>query len=131
MAEFTEVIKQYNRMMHPVTSCRACPLSNICYRTECNHMLVEEPADVEKIVMQWAAKHPEPKPVYPTWEEWQMEMFPGCSSINLIKPCTFMKREDAYPNCWKDPRACVDCAKQQIPPDIAEKLGIKPTIKEN
>lgn len=69
--------------------------------------------------MQWAAEHPEP--VYPTWDEWQNSVFPD-AEID-ITPCTFGSRDRL--NCFFE-KKCSTCNEQQIPADIAEKLGIKP-----
>ena len=74
--------------------------------------------EVERRVMQWAAKHAEP--VYPTWSEWQNSVFPD-AEIDII-PCIFGSR-DRF-NCEK--KQCYQCIAEPIPADIAEKLGIKP-----
>lgn len=76
-------------------------------------------AKVEAAVMDWAAKHPEPR--YPTWKEWQDTNFPNNDA--LMRPCIFESEE--YFNC-KQEIGCEKCVNKPIPADIAEKLGVKP-----
>ena len=66
----------------------------------------------------WAAEHPVPR--YPTWVEWQNSMFPDAGGD--MNPCEFGS-SDRF-NCAE--RTCAECAEQQIPADIAAKLGIRP-----
>ena len=122
MSEFTEVMRHARRMCEAFRDghCSKCPVSNVrmleCGITVTSEMDCEE---VERRVMQWAAKHPER--VYPTWDEWQNSMFPD-AEID-ITPCTFGSRDRL--NCFLE-KSCSTCKEQQIPADIAEKLGIKP-----
>ena len=122
MAKFTEVMRQARRMCEAFRdgNCSKCPVGNVrmleCGVTATSEMDCEE---VERRVMQWAAKHPER--VYPTWDEWQNSMFPD-AEID-ITPCTFGSRDRL--NCFLE-KKCSTCKEQQIPADIAEKLGIKP-----
>ena len=121
MAQFSEVMRQAKRMCEAFndSDCRECPIGDAdeleCGITVTSWMDCEE---VERRVMQWAAEHPEP--VYPTWREWQHSMFPDADV--RISPCTFGSR-DRF-NC--EGKMCDECMEQQIPADIAEKLGIKP-----
>ena len=66
----------------------------------------------------WAKEHPEPR--YPTWSEWQNSMFPDADGE--MNPCEFGNR-DRF-NC--EGKTCDECTQQQIPADIAAKLGIRP-----
>lgn len=122
MSEFTDVMRQAKRMCEAFndSDCRECPIGDAnaleCGITVTSEMDCEE---VERRVMQWAAEHPEP--VYPTWSEWQNRMFPD-ADVDIV-PCTFGSRDRL--NCFLE-RTCDECMKQQIPADIAEKLGIKP-----
>lgn len=122
MSEFTEVMRQARRMCESFSDghCSECPIGNAnaleCGITVTSEMDCEE---VERRVMQWAQEHPEP--AYPTWREWQNEMFPD-AEID-ITPCTFGSRDRL--NCFLN-KKCSTCKEQQIPADIAEKLGIKP-----
>ena len=97
MAEFSEVMKQLNRICTK-SDCTNCPMESMgcCGNIgfHCSNPIKAE--RIEKIVMQWAAEHPEPK--YPSWEEYLCSI--GFWSYNsLSKP---------------------------IPADIAKRLGIEP-----
>ena len=122
MAQFSEVMRQAKRMCKTFSDghCSECPIGNAnaleCGITVTSGMDCEE---VERRVMQWVAEHPEP--VYPTWDEWQNSVFPD-AEID-ITPCTFGSRDRL--NCFFE-KKCSTCKEQQIPADIAEKLGIKP-----
>ena len=122
MSEFTEVMRQAKRMCKAFGDghCSECPIGN-ANALECGITVTSgmDCKDVERRVMQWAAKHPEP--VYPTWDEWQDSVFPD-AEID-ITPCTFGSRYRL--NCFLE-KKCSTCKEQQIPADIAEKLGIKP-----
>ena len=122
MSEFTEVMRQAKRMCETFSDghCSECPIGD-ANALECGITVTSEMdcKEVERRVMQWAAKHPEP--VYPTWDEWQDSVFPD-AEID-ITPCTFGSRDRL--NCFLE-KTCSTCKEQQIPADIAEKLGIKP-----
>ena len=121
MAQFTEVMRQARRMCESFSDghCSECPIGDAnvleCGITVTSGMDCKE---VERRVMQWAAKHPEP--VYPTWREWQKSMFPDANGH--ITPCRFGSR-DRF-KCAE--KTCYECRAEPIPADIAEKLGIKP-----
>lgn len=121
MAQFSEVMRQAKRMCEAFSDghCSECPIGDANV-LECGITVMSEMdcEDVERRVMQWAAEHPEP--VYPTWEEWQNSMFPDAERD--ICPREF-GRIDRF-NC--DDKTCAECLWEQIPADIAEKLGIKP-----
>lgn len=122
MSEFSEVMRQAKRMCESFSDghCSECPIGDAnaleCGITVTSKMDCEE---VERRVMQWAAEHP--GPVYPTWDEWQKSVFPD-AEID-ITPCAFGSRDRL--NCFLE-KKCSTCKEQQIPADIAEKLGIKP-----
>lgn len=122
MSEFIEVMYQAKRMCKAFGDghCSECPIGD-ANALECGITVTSEIdcKDVERLVMQWAAKHPEP--VYPTWDEWQNSVFPDAETD--ITPCTFGSRDRL--NCFLN-KKCSTCKEQQIPADIAEKLGIKP-----
>ena len=121
MAQFSEVMKQAKRMCKAFSDghCSECPIGNADV-LECGITVTSEMdcKEVERRVMQWAAKHPEP--VYPTWREWQNSTFKDAHKH--ITPCAFGSR-DRF-KC--EGKTCYVCMDQQIPADIAEKLGIKP-----
>lgn len=121
MAQFIEVMRQARRMCESFSDgdCSECPIGDAkvldCGITVTSGMDCEE---VERRVMQWAAKHPEP--VYPTWREWQNSVFPDAG--RYIMPCDFESK-----NRFKcKEKTCYQCVTEPIPADIAEKLGIKP-----
>ena len=122
MAEFSEVMRQARRMCESFSDvhCSECPIGNADV-LECGITVTSEMdcKEVERRVMQWAQEHPEP--VYPTWDEWQNSVFPD-AAID-ITPCAFGSRDRL--NCFLEKR-CSTCNEQQIPADIAKKLGIKP-----
>lgn len=126
MAEFQEVMKQAKRMCDDQCACIACPA--VDQTGKCRLQVPEEeftPMDfdlnklpeIERIVMEWAAKNPEPR--YPSWGEWWRSTFPNAGAS--INPCAFGSKEDV--NCDANCRTCIN---NPIPADIAEKLGIKP-----
>lgn len=126
MAEFTEVMKQAKRMCEYYEDgrCRECPLSRD--NTKCGHSLcieissisAEEAAEIEHAVMSWAAEHPAPR--YPTWREWQKNVFPDAGDD--MYPCNFL----SYTECKCKGSSCDECRDRSIPADIAAKLGIRP-----
>lgn len=119
MSEFTDVMRQARRMCQTQEDCESCPLWNTAnFFCKLDTTCYSDDSVIENIVMQWAAEHP--APVYPTWREWQKSMFPD--GHKHITPCTFGSR-DRF-KCWG--KTCYVCMEQQIPADIAEKLGIKP-----
>ena len=122
MSEFTEVMRQAKRMCKAFSDghCSECPIGGADV-LECGITVTSEMdcKEVERRVMQWASKHPEP--VYPTWDEWQNSVFPDAEMD--ITPCAFGSWNRL--NCSLE-ETCVTCMEQQIPADIAEKLGIKP-----
>lgn len=128
MAEFCEAMRQAKRMCKQyIDGCTGCPLVNNNERCllevgniDCvpQEFKLDVLAEGERIVMDWAAAHPEPR--YPSWEEWWRREFPVAE--NSISPCTFGLRE-RFARC---DHGCDTCRKQPIPADIAKKLGIKP-----
>lgn len=82
MAEFKEVMRQYNRMCHSCPRCEGCPFKELDLDTcDPSASFDEEELDVfETTVMEWARTHPEP--VYPTIRElvnYIMNKIPGDS----------------------------------------------------
>jgi len=61
MAEFINVMKEYNRMCeYYKLDCRECPLCNV----NCEYVLHNEAEKSESIIMKWSKEHP--RPIYPT-----------------------------------------------------------------
>ena len=102
--------------------CGKCPAEKL--RSANGVCLVRRIAKVDNCEEQieglraWAKEHPEPR--YPTWAEWQHSMFPD-ASVKMM-PCSFTSNDKL--GCRG--LICLECRKQPIPADIAEKLGIKP-----
>lgn len=122
MSEFTDVMRQARRMCKAQEDCESCPLWNTAnFFCKLDTTCYSDDSAIESIIMQWATEHPEhPEPSYPTWREWQNSTFPDAHKF--IKPCEFGRR-DRF-NCTG--KMCSECIEQQIPADIAEKLGIRP-----
>lgn len=118
MAEFHEVVKEFNRMDRTFRrDCKDCPMpgQNI---GQCRKLLLENPETYGPIVMHWAADHPEPK--YPTWEEWWRETFPNADRKLCLRIFGLRKMQEC------PVLKCDECRAQPIPAEIANKLGIKP-----
>lgn len=105
MAELQEVIKQYKRMCKN-TDCCDCPFFDTrelsYYKTNnpCDSLVLARPEVCEPIIMEWAAEHPEP--VFPTWYEYLSDYYRAAFGDMAV------------------------IARQPIPADIAQKLGIEP-----
>ena len=123
MAEFQEVMKQAKRMCDNYNDCTDCP---ICKKAEEAQTICPVPsvnkidsANVETVVRDWAAKHPEPK--HPSWHEAWKQLFPDGQRT----PCPGCCGKKYAPE-WCGQEECGVCKNRPIPADIAEKLGIKP-----
>lgn len=118
MAEFQEVMRQRARMCTSRLACAVCPLCIAGFK--CEKMPRKDFDYFEEVVMDWAAKNPEPR--YPTWREWQNVNFPN--AVGVMSPCAFMQCPRGH-NCNR-----TICAETPIPADIAQKLGIKPIAEK-
>jgi len=124
MAEFQEVMRQWARMCEANSYCDNCPMQKeylpymLC--SEGGIKSVENADDAERIIMSWAAEHPEP--VYPTWEEWLQSVGVMESSQGLLRRTQSQLLIDGIPAHAIPTRKVLE----PIPADIAEKLGIKP-----
>ena len=111
MAEFRDVIEQFDRMCWYYQRKRECPMAcpmNGVNISQCRKVAFEEPKETEEIVMAWAAEHPEP--VYPTWVEYLVGIGAIPNEIRLETADALMDTHLLKP----------------IPTDIAQKLGIEP-----
>lgn len=111
MAEFSEVMRQLARMANACDrKCDKCSLGNsaLCTGLWCFGN-TESIAEAERIVMQWAAEHPEP--VYPTWVEW----LESKHVITVTQIDDYTKK--VLPAFYMF---------SPIPADIAHKLGMEP-----
>lgn len=120
MSEFTDVMRQARRMCKTQEDCESCPLWNTAnFFCKLDTTCYSDDSAIENIIMQWAAKHPEP--VYPTWAEWQDSTFPNATV--RIRPCWFIPKNPRMCNTLEN---CYGCCNRPIPAEIADKLGIKP-----
>lgn len=109
MAEYVEVMKQKKRMCNSTLCCK-CDIFHLSGESvvNCPQFISNDPSKAEKIIMAWAAEHPEP--VYPTWGEY-------LASIGVLKPA---QAKNAY-EVW-----FTQLCTTNIPAEFAEKLGIEP-----
>lgn len=130
MSEFTEIMRQAKRLCaaHDSTcSTNNCPLDS----GEACRLSVdldgEDYNELERIIMDWAAEHPEP--VYPSWAEGWRQIFPEADIRRALCPEVF---GDKYRCdwCYDDNDDCDECLERPMPAEIAEKLGIKPIAPE-
>ena len=112
MAEYTDVIKHFKRMCKSITPAKCvygeCPIGREfgCENIgQCRKIALEGYVEFDKLVMAWAAAHPEP--VYPAWRDWLRSQYP------MMEPYTM-----------------TGILELPIPADIAEKLGIKPEVRD-
>lgn len=118
MAEFQEVMRQGKRICKSRHECESCPIHKDIIT--CHDIWYEDDfsfAEFERIIMDWAAEHPEPR--YPTWLEWWIEKFPDAEERVAMCNFTQCPRPDDHDHCY-------ECTNSPIPADIAQKLGIKP-----
>lgn len=110
MAEFQEVMKQAKRMCVTVNDCDQCELMT---DAGCRFEIFADDAkyshEIERIVMDWAAAHPEPR--YPRWVDVLYEMGVFGNEVHNGNVHTCCLTDKAY---------------APIPADVADKLGIKP-----
>ena len=109
MAEFQEVMKQYNRMVEAHRKGVTIPVE-ASYETA-----VKQPDFFEEVVMEWAAENPEP--VYPTWVDWLM-------SEGVI-PTNYMAANSTDSGVRAGVFYVTSKAFEPIPADIAAKLRLK------
>jgi hypothetical protein len=122
VAEFQEVMRQWNRICNIIDKTKhicsdsengyICPMRN---NGLCNKPISAQTdsdwRDGEKMIMSWAAEHPEP--VYPTWVEYLV-------GIGVIPHEIRLETADALMDTH---------LLKPIPADIAQKLGIEPVPK--
>ena len=100
MAEFKEVVKEYRRMCGAYVDdyCDHCPLvEEVKEHYTCPEYILDYTDVIENIVMQWAVENPEL--VYPRWIDYIGGLYPMDAGQAMY---------------------------EQIPEDIANKLGVKP-----
>ena len=112
MAEFSEVMKQRNRMCKKYwteRSCHGCPVAEEKQAYEGCCLIDLDPKRYEELVLQWAEEHPEP--VYPTWYE-------VMAKLGVIDGRLGDKTLGEH--------VIEGLIHHRIPADIAEKLGLEP-----
>lgn len=116
MAEFQEVARHWKRMckqFRKPNTCHGCPIAEHQKMFEaCSDGDVDTVA-MESLVMAWAAENPEP--VYPTFGEWLEKQ-------GIVK----LVNSDRYEEDERKVYILLESVENQIPADIAEKLGIEP-----
>lgn len=129
--EFVETMQQAHRMCMTYLGdcCRHCPLlqDENCTMDAFSEKSFDTQAvqKLENVIMDWAKEHP--KPVYPSWAEGWKQLFPN----TFIPPCPKRWFGDAYaPIFVCAEHNCDYCKTIPMHAEIAEKLGIKPIVKE-
>lgn len=108
MAEWMEVMNQFDRMCSYYQRVHECPMGcpmNGVNISQCRKIAFECPDSVERTVMSWAAEHP--APVYPSMAKY-LEQF------GIIIRCDGTMQADFFK------------AHEPMDADIAQKLGIEP-----
>ena len=108
MAEFRDVMKEFKRMCQRDTrDTQDCPMfcGPSCNIGHCRWIAFERPDEFERVVMDWAKRHPEP--VYPTWKEYFAKLYGG--------------------GLFGEPLVAIGkLCEESIPADIARRLGVEP-----
>lgn len=105
MAEFVQTMKDWKRMCISFQpNCEKCKLFEMGCDTA---NMMDEPDRAEKIITKWAAEHPEP--VYPTWKKYFASLYGQNYGLYGDKQLSVSKLCD-----------------EQIPPEVAQKLGLEP-----
>lgn len=125
MAEFAEVVKQKARMCKTIVTCIDCKLNfaNNDDNEDCVGFIDNYPEKAEKIIMEWAAAHPEPR--YPSWADGWKQLFPEATLTDTLysaAPCPRHFIQRSLDKC----DSCKDCLNEPMPEEVARKLGIKP-----
>ena len=119
MAEFSEVMRQFDRMCKANSGCFNCPLhepDGVSDRCSIG-VFVNDSECIEREVMQWAAEHPV---VYPTWAM-VLAGFGAPDKISFGMPVM----DDQTSGCT--PTDYIHWLfTNRIPPEAAEKLEIEP-----
>lgn len=122
MADFVDVLRQFNRMCKANAGCSNCPLheqDGVSDRCSIG-AFVNDSERIEREVMKWAAEHPEP--VYPTWEEWLQSVDVMESAEHIKNRCQCELLIDGIVAHAIPTRKVLE----PIPADIAQKLGLQP-----
>ena len=119
--DIAEIIKQGRRMCKAHPACKGCPLE----KQSCNPLS----ADIDSIgaiILDWSTSHSEPR--LPTWAEWWATLPEGTYAIIIHGVFLRFGENKMYTrNALGETR--IFSATDQIQPDVAERLGIKPVTK--
>lgn len=122
--EFVEAMKQAHRMCMTYLGdcCRHCPLlqDENCTMDAFSEKSFDTQAvqKLENVIMDWAKQNPEL--VYPSWRDGWKQFCPEAMAIPCPKAFG-VKCENSV---------CSYCLNQPMTAEVAEKLGIKPIVKE-
>ena len=128
MAEFIDVMRNAKRICDEYADkhkCNGCPIDTFegCVfagGVNCDEVYF---AQMERIVCDWAKKHPEP--MYPSWREGWRQLFPeAITSICPLMCATGSVMDEYQLKCYGS--NCYECKGTQMNAEVAEKLGIKP-----
>lgn len=122
-------MKQLNRMCEMCNDnyFRRCPTCQgegyVMHSSVTRDFNTDELEKLKQKIMELEKANSEP--VYPSWEEGWKQIFPDA----LYTPCpaNYGKK---YKNTSCASVSCERCRKRPIPAEIAEKLGIKPVVRE-
>lgn len=132
MCEFTEIVKQANRMCLFYKDCVVCPVHAEVmnrkgeYKYECglNQLFTTNVELLEAKILRWAKEHPEY--TYPSWESAWKEAFPKANT-DCLCPKNFFGI--SLPYCKTIP--CDQCIKHPMEEKIAKRLCINPRSNDN
>ena len=134
MSEFTEIVKQANRMCLFYKDCNVCPIHVEVmnregeYKYECglNQLFTTNIELLEAKILRWAKEHP--KDIYPSWKDAWIEAFPD-ADVNNICPKNFFGV--SLPYCSSKSGSCEQCIKHPMEEKIAKRLCINPRSNDN
>lgn len=106
MAEFQKVMREWKRMCKS----RGNIPDDFVGAESALLFAFDRPEEIERLVMEWSAEHPEP--VYPTWGEWLLQQ-------GVIRAGTETRNGFTY-------QTVADKLFDPIDAKTAEKLGIPP-----
>ena len=120
MAEFVTVMSEFMRLCDSFKYCEGCPVDQAGFSCDCDHQGYSKTgaAELEHIIMTWAAEHPEP--VYPLWGEW-LTSIGAARRVPTGIPFQLVNGDIVDP-----PYEIEVNLYDHIPADIVEKLGIPP-----
>lgn len=106
MAEFVEVMRQWERLCATQNRCFECPMYH------CRSRAMQNPDDFEESIMDWAAKHPEK-----TMKDVLLEKFPKAKLRDNGTPftCPHYLGFPAMSKVCVCPSQCAECWNRPAP----------------